>query len=64
MKLPPPSLAALGEWRREIERADRNNLKRGRDIEAGAGRVILTSPNGTRYALTVANDGTLGTEEV
>ena len=46
---------------REIERADRENHKRNRDVEVGAGRLILTSPNGTRYEVTVADDGTLGT---
>lgn len=46
-------------WRQKIENADIENLKRNRDAEIGHGRVILTSPNGTRYALSVANDGTL-----
>ena len=29
-----------------------------------AGGIILTSPNGTKYKITVANDGTLNTESV
>jgi len=49
---------------RILERADRENLKRGRDIEMGKSRVILTSPNGTRFAVMVENDGTLSTELV
>lgn len=50
--------------REELRRADAENHKRGRDVEIGAGRVILTSPNGTRYALTVDNAGVLGTVAV
>ena len=45
----------------QIERADRENHKRGRDIEVGVGRLILTSPNGTRYSVTVDNAGNLTT---
>jgi hypothetical protein len=47
------------EMRRQIELADQENHKRNRDLEIGKGRVILTAPNGTRYALTVSNAGTL-----
>ena len=47
-----------------IERADSQNHKRNRDIEVGVARIILTSPDGTRYALTVANDGTVGSSAV
>jgi hypothetical protein len=50
--------------REEIRRADADNFKRGRDLEIAGGRVILTSPNGTRYALTVSNAGALGTVAV
>lgn len=44
-----------------IEAADRENLKRGRDLDLGAPRagLILISPNGGRWRLTVADDGTL-----
>ena len=45
----------------QIERADRENHKRGRDIEVDVGRLILTSPNGTRYSVTVDNAGNLAT---
>ena len=31
----------------------------GEDVEIDAARLILTSPNGTRFSVTVANDGTL-----
>lgn len=49
------------ERNRQIEAADGENHKRGRDVEIGEARLILTSPNGTRYSVTVANDGTLST---
>lgn len=48
--------------RTDLEREDQDNLKRGRDIEMGDGRVIITSPNGSRWALTVDNAGVVGTE--
>ena len=48
--------------RADLERADQANVKRGRDIEMGDGRVILTSDNGSRFVLTVSDAGVLGTE--
>lgn len=44
---------------RQIEQADQLNHKRNRDVEIGKGRVILASPDGTRYALAVSNAGVL-----
>lgn len=68
MKLPTPAdkydRTLASEAHRLIEQADRQNLKRGEDINLGSARVILTSPDGTRYALTVANGGTLSTTAV
>lgn len=63
MRLPMPP----GTYRREveiernrqIELADLENLKANRDVDPGLGRIILTSPNGTRYALTVSDAGVL-----
>jgi hypothetical protein len=53
------SQAALQE---EVERADRDNFKRGQDLLIVNGeRVILKSPNGSAWALTVSNTGVLGT---
>lgn len=57
---------------REIEQADRANYKKGADViiappRAGSARgqrLILVSPNGTQYAVVVADDGTLGTVAV
>jgi hypothetical protein len=63
MKLPTPtsgySRADQQEVRRTLELADRDNHKRNRDVEIGAGRLILTSPNGTRYSITVDNAGVI-----
>ena len=68
MRLRNPGAAydrqAEAERNGQIERADRENHKRGRDIEVGVGRVILTSPNGTRYSVEVDNAGTLSTTAV
>lgn len=46
-----------------MEAADRDNLKRGRDLDLGhaAAGLVLTSPDGTRWRLTVGNDGALET---
>ena len=43
----------------EIERADSENFKRRQDVEIGDARLILKSPNGTRYSITVDNSGNL-----
>ena len=63
MKLAPApisySRADQQELRRSLELENLQNHKRNRDVEIGVGRLILTSPNGTRYAVTVSNAGTL-----
>jgi hypothetical protein len=68
MRLPtaPPnySVPDQSRLRDALESADAQNLKRGYDVEMNAGRVILTSPNGTRYALAVSNAGVLSTTPV
>lgn len=43
----------------ELASADRGNRKTGADIELVKERLVIRSPNGSRFALTVANDGTL-----
>lgn len=68
MKLPLPVIEynrrQAGENNRIIEQADRENHKRGRDVEIGAARLILTSPNGTRYSIEVDDAGNLSASAV
>lgn len=63
MRLPPvPHVYVpdhLREVQRQLEAADRAAVKEGLDYNVGGGRVILTAPNGTRWALQVSNTGTL-----
>lgn len=61
MKLPTPDDVFLRESFRILERMDSDNFKKNQDLEIGKNRVILTSPNGTRYALVVSNTGALST---
>lgn len=42
---------------RTLEAADNENHKRGRDVEIGQSRMVLTSPNGTRHTITVTDAG-------
>lgn len=63
MKLPPPppqwAPSHAREVYRQVEQGDRENHKRGRDIEVGSARVILTAPDGGRWAIEVDNAGNL-----
>lgn len=45
--------------RRELLNADRENRKIGSDVDILASRLILQSPNGTRWSITVDNAGTI-----
>ena len=45
---------------RLLQDADRQNLKRGQDIEMGDARLILRSPDGTRWKITVSDAGVVG----
>jgi len=68
VKLPQPfgalSVMQEADMRRAIEAADRENHKRGRDVDISPGRLILTSPNGTRYEVVVSNAGALSASAV
>jgi hypothetical protein len=44
---------------RQLEQADKQNHKRNRDIEVGTAKLVLTAPNGTRYAVGVDNAGAI-----
>jgi hypothetical protein len=43
-----------------IEQADSLNHKKNQDVEIGAARLVIKSPNGTRYSITVDNSGNVG----
>jgi len=43
-----------------IEQADALNHKKNQDLEVGAARLVMKSPNGTRYSITVDNSGNVG----
>ena len=63
MKLANPpagySPTAEQERNRAISQADKENHKRNRDLEVGVARLILTSPNGTRWNVAVSDAGTI-----
>lgn len=69
MRLPIPQDAWSRDYQQrlnaELERADLENRKAGRDIELSLGdgvrreRLVLRSPDGTRWEITVDNGGTL-----
>ncbi len=63
---PPPSYSPSheAERNRTLEQADLFNHKRNADVEIGLARLILTSPNGTRYAVSVTNAGALTTTAI
>lgn len=62
MILPPFANSTMVELSRVLIAADQLNFKRGRDIElAREERIILRSPDGTRYALYVDNTGAIAT---
>jgi len=66
MKLPlsPAAYSQSNEAaaRQAIEAADRDNFKKGQEVELARGeRLILRSPNGSRFAVTVDNAGNLST---
>lgn len=68
MRLPDPPERYDPDHQREVsarlEQEDAQNRKKGRDVEIGSARLILTSPNGTRYAVAVDNTGILSTSVV
>ena len=47
--------ADQARMRETLQRADTENVKRGRDVELGRGRLIVTDEaTGLRYALTLS----------
>lgn len=63
MKLPQPPSRYDAPFQQQLhhllELADDDNRKKGRDIEVHPARLILRSPNGTRYEIKVSNAGVL-----
>lgn len=63
MKLPSPQprYDASVEARRNIvlEQADALNFKRGTDVELYNEKLILRSPDGSRWKITVSNAGVI-----
>jgi hypothetical protein len=59
--LPKPALVYdtkdQAELRRALEREDRNNRKNNADVELSANHLVLRSPNGARWSVTVSNAG-------
>jgi hypothetical protein len=58
----PPSAYDAGDeaqLRRALEREDQKNRKIGTDVEVGANRLVLKSPNGARWSITVSNTGAI-----
>ena len=47
-----------------IEQADDMNRKKNQDIELRNDRLILQSPNGTRFKLAVENNGNLSAVQI
>lgn len=52
----PRNQARRDEMVRQI---DRSTHKKGEDIEVGDGRIIIRSPNGARWAVTIDNAGVI-----
>ncbi len=48
----------------DIEQSDQLNHKKNQDVEVGAARLILRSPNGTRFSVTVDNSGNLSAASI
>jgi len=63
LQLPKPPSAydahEQAQLRHTLEREDRNNRKLGTDVEIGANRLVLKSPNGARWSITVSNAGVI-----
>ena len=58
---PPQTYTPVAEAQRNflLENADRLNRKVNVDVEISSSKLILTSPNGTRYSVVVSNAGAL-----
>ena len=63
MRLPPAPATYTQEaeqtMRSLVQQSDIQNHKRNRDVEISPGRLIIKSPNGTRYSIEVSNAGVI-----
>lgn len=63
MRLPSPPAMFQTSYQSalnvQIEQADDLNHKKLQDVEIGEARLILRSPNGSRFSVTVDNAGNL-----
>lgn len=63
MRLPLPmqeySSSVVQQTNNTLEQEDKKNFKKDTDININDGRLILKSPNGTRYNITVDNSGNI-----
>ena len=63
MRLPLPtteySSSIAQQTNNTLEQEDKRNFKKDTDININDGRLILKSPNGTRYNITVDNSGNI-----
>lgn len=59
MNLPRSNDQTITEISRQVMLADRMNYKRDRDVELVDNRLILSSPNGTRFVVSVDDLGVL-----
>lgn len=63
MRLPSPPARFQTSYQSalnvQIEQADDLNHKKLQDVEIGEARLILRSPNGSRFSVTVDNSGNL-----
>lgn len=63
MRLPAPTQEYAARHERErnrtLEQEDLRNRKTDADVEVGGQRLVLTSPNGTRYNVAVNDMGIL-----
>jgi hypothetical protein len=74
MRLPIPNEVWTRDYQQrlnaELERADAENRKAGRDMEMSQGdgvrreRLILRSPDGTRWAINVDDSGILSASSI
>lgn len=63
MRLPLPpteyNSSIVQQTNNTLEQEDKKNFKKDTDININDGRLILKSPNGTRYNITVDNSGNI-----